>query len=123
MSLPIESHWKYKCNWNNHLWATKTLNDMSFEEKSDSIAIWDAAGNYWNGIKYEIIDKIMGTRFDYNPATADLENNVYFAWGRSESDCPTLQIQEGDPKHRWMMIYRMTKPRCGIFFLSCLHVD
>lgn len=114
LSMPIESHKNYKCKWNNNIFSTKTWSQMTTSERNAAQNIVDTAGRNAQG---EIDDKIAGTSREYNGGS-DF-TNAFFAWGKSVSDCPSLNVPEGDPPQSWFVIGKMTKPGVDSFTYPC----
>ena len=109
LSLPLESHKDYLCCWNHNLYATRSYNEMNSSTQAAAQSILKNAG-IDDG---EIDDKITNTQYEYNYSNMKAANSstTFFCWGKSPSDCPTIDHElnsafEGD----WILLKWMAKP-------------
>lgn len=109
MSMPLEAHKLYKMKWNYNFYATRKYSEMNATYQTAATNITANAGKYGQVIN----DYVTNTIYQYSyaamkNATAD---TVFFCWGKSPSDCPSIDHNlNSNFAGEWVMIGMMTKP-------------
>ena len=108
LGLPLEVHANYRKCWNNNLYTTNVAAISGYIPTTQYMDTWNDATAQDDAIP-------NSQKFDPNADADTLKQNTYLAWGKHITDCPSLPNGV-----TWFELKKMTKPRSGVFQLSCL---